>query len=165
MIISCSLLAFAIVYVHHFIDWFKNFKIVNLWRTRYPLGLTVIHHTVHHENTMTFLSCKYFSHGLPDCQTDRNFLSLESSYFHFRARVSSSVLFLFKGFPGMAPMLYFNCSAILDNYEIENPREIQKITSEWLLITGSLTILCVTPTGKILHTTQFSDLHNSCSGI
>ena len=33
-----------------------------------------------------------------------------------------------------------------DNYEIENPREVRKITSEWLLITGSLTILCVTPT-------------------
>ena len=39
-----------------------------------------------------------------------------------------------------------NCSAILDNYEIENPREVREITSEWLLITGSLTILCVTPT-------------------
>jgi hypothetical protein len=35
-----------------------------------------------------------------------------------------------KGFPGMAPMLYFNCSAILDNYEIENPREVREITSE-----------------------------------
>ena len=39
-----------------------------------------------------------------------------------------------------------NCSAILDNYKIENPREVREITSEWLLITGSLTILCVTPT-------------------
>ena len=67
-----------------------------------------VHHV--HEHTMTFLSSKYFSHGLPDCQTDRNFLSRESSYFHFRARVSSSVLFLFKGFPGMVPLLYFNCS-------------------------------------------------------
>ena len=59
-----------------------------------------VHHV--HEYTMTFLSSKYFSHSLPDDQTDRNFLSLESSYFRFRARVSSSVLFLFKGFPGMA---------------------------------------------------------------
>ena len=33
-----------------------------------------------------------------------------------------------------------------DNYEIENSREVRKITSERLLITGSLTILCVTPT-------------------
>jgi hypothetical protein len=33
-----------------------------------------------------------------------------------------------------------------DNYEIENPREVRKITSERLLITGSLTILCVTLT-------------------
>jgi hypothetical protein len=39
-----------------------------------------------------------------------------------------------------------NCSAILDNYEIENPREVWEITSEWLLITGSLTTLCATPT-------------------
>jgi hypothetical protein len=35
--------------------------------------------TVHHEHTMSFLSSKYFSHGLPEWQTDRNFLSLESS--------------------------------------------------------------------------------------
>jgi hypothetical protein len=34
---------------------------------------------------MTFLSSKYFSHGLPDCQADKTFLSLESSYFRFRA--------------------------------------------------------------------------------
>jgi hypothetical protein len=33
-----------------------------------------------------------------------------------------------------------------DNYEIENPREVRKITSERLLITGSLTLLCVTLT-------------------
>jgi hypothetical protein len=79
---------------------------------------------------MTFLSSKYFSHGLPDCQTDRNFLSLESSYFRFHARVSSSVLYLFKSFPGMAPLLYFNCNAILDNYEIENSREVGEIISE-----------------------------------
>jgi hypothetical protein len=39
-----------------------------------------------------------------------------------------------------------NCSAILDNYEIENPREVWEITSQWLLITGSLTTLCATPT-------------------
>jgi hypothetical protein len=43
-------------------------------------------------------------------------------------------------------LLYFNCNAILDNYEIENSREVGEIISEWLLITGSLTILCVTPT-------------------
>ena len=86
--------------------------------------------TVHHKHTMNFLSSKYFSHGLPDCQTDRNFLSLERSYFRFCARVSSSVLFLFKGFSGMAPLLYFNCSAILDNYEIKKPREVREITSE-----------------------------------
>ena len=46
----------------------------------------------------------------------------------------------------MALLLYFNCNAILDNYEIENSREVGEIISEWLLITGSLTILCVTPT-------------------
>jgi len=31
-----------------------------------------------------------------------------------------------------------------DNYEIENPREVWEINSEWLLVTGSLMILCVT---------------------
>jgi hypothetical protein len=30
----------------------------------------------------------------------------------------------------MALLLYFNCNAILDNYEIENSREVGEIISE-----------------------------------
>jgi hypothetical protein len=90
----------------------KKFKLSEPLTNEISLNFGTDGDTVHHvhKHTMTLLSSKYFSHGLPDCQTDRNFLSLESSYFRFHASISSSVLFLFKGFPGMTPLLYFNCS-------------------------------------------------------
>jgi hypothetical protein len=60
----------------------RNFKIVRTvpLTNEISLGTDGDTHTVHHEHTMTFLSSKYFSHGLPDFLIIDNDITMKLGY-------------------------------------------------------------------------------------